>query len=630
MDAVTVNTRTEHRRLRRPGPHLTWPTLVVVCALGLGGLLYRAASARAPSVPMSDGAIHAEFEDGLDSLAAALGALAQGVHAGRGAAIPAFRTARSTYKKSEVLLEVFAPSAVEALNGPSPERSDDQPYLRLGAPAGFQVIEDALFSGGDDPGRDSLQSTVRAMRAAVGSLRRMIGRIRVSDAALLDALRLEVARVSTLGVAGFDAPRSGDAIVESAAAIEGARALVHVAAAAASVRDTVWRPVETALARAALYLRAHPQFDSLNRMAFIVAYANPAARAIARARRTFPSPSRFRRLWRQDAATVFERGAFNASAFAPIDAPPSSPAIIALGRRLFSNARLSGPGTRSCATCHEPHRAFTDGRARSALLVAVAGPHRNTPTLLNAGYAPAQFDDLRARSLEMQAGMVLASPAEMGGSATLAAVRLRRDPSYRAAFAVAYQTDTNRAITERSVRAALGAYVRSLSALDAPFDRAVRGDTSALSAAARQGFTVFMGKARCGTCHFAPLFNGTMPPDFVSSEAEIIGVTARPMLARARLDPDPGLGGIDAQPVHRGAFKVPTLRNVALTAPYMHNGVFRTLEQVVDFYDRGGGVGNGLDLPTQTLAADSLHLAPKEKRALVAFLRALTDTTSAP
>src|SRR4029453_833465 len=110
------------------------------------------------------------------------------------------------------------------------------------------------------------------------------------------------------------------------------------------------------------------------------------------------------------------------------------------------------------------------------------------------------------------------------------------------------------------------------------------------------------------------------------SEAEIIGVTDR-SAGRVKLDSDPGLAAVDGEPVHRGAFKVPTLRNIALTAPYMHNGAFETLEEVVDFYDRGGGVGSGLTFATQTLPADSLRLSTTEKRALVAFLRALTDTS---
>jgi len=168
--------------------------------------------------------------------------------------------------------------------------------------------------------------------------------------------------------------------------------------------------------------------------------------------------------------------------------------------------------------------------------------------------------------------------------------------------------------------------VRSLHALSSRFDRAARGDTTALTTDERRGFAVFMGKARCGTCHFLPLFNGTMPPDFVGSEPEIIGVPEQPVVRGARLDPDPGRGGVDHEATHRFAFRVPTLRNVALTAPYMHNGAYARLEQVVDFYNRGGGSGVGAVVPSQTLPARQLHLDSTEKRQLVAFLNALTDT----
>jgi cytochrome c peroxidase len=121
------------------------------------------------------------------------------------------------------------------------------------------------------------------------------------------------------------------------------------------------------------------------------------------------------------------------------------------------------------------------------------------PTLLNAALSPALFDDLRAQSLEMQAGVVLASPTELGGSAEVAAGRLRRDPSYRAPFASAFADPSDRAVSASAIKRALGAYVRTLSALDSRFDRAVRGDTAALSGPERLGFTVFKGKGRCGT-----------------------------------------------------------------------------------------------------------------------------------
>jgi cytochrome c peroxidase len=175
------------------------------------------------------------------------------------------------------------------------------------------------------------------------------------------------------------------------------------------------------------------------------------------------------------------------------------------------------------------------------------------------------------------------------------------------------------------LRAVLAAYIRSLVTLESPFDAAVRGDANALTQAERRGFAVFMGKGRCGTCHFAPLFNGAMPPTFTTAEPEIIGTPVRPDSAGAVLDADKGRGGVDGVGEHAHAFKVPTLRNVALTAPYMHNGAYATLEQVVDFYNRGGGAGIGTDVPAQTLARRALHLTETEQHDLIAFLKALTD-----
>jgi cytochrome c peroxidase len=174
---------------------------------------------------------------------------------------------------------------------------------------------------------------------------------------------------------------------------------------------------------------------------------------------------------------------------------------------------------------------------------------------------------------------------------------------------------------------AVAAYVRSLARMNAPFDRAVRGDRTALGADERDGFNLFMGRAKCGTCHFAPLFGGAMPPMLTENEPEVLGVPERLRARRPVVDPDSGRFNVRRIDQHLFAFKTPSLRNVALTAPYMHNGAFPTLESVVDFYDTGGGAGIGVRVSHQTLPSDSLHLSAREKRAIVAFLRALTDTT---
>jgi cytochrome c peroxidase len=142
-----------------------------------------------------------------------------------------------------------------------------------------------------------------------------------------------------------------------------------------------------------------------------------------------------------------------------------------------------------------------------------------------------------------------------------------------------------------------------------------------------KGFTLFMGKAKCGTCHFMPLFNGTVPPDFGHTEAEILGVPATTDTGQPVLDKDSGKFALNNRELHKFAFKTPTIRNVALTAPYMHNGVYASLEEVIDFYDQGGGQGLGIDIPTQTLPAVKLDLTKEEKQAILAFMHTLTDTT---
>jgi cytochrome c peroxidase len=137
------------------------------------------------------------------------------------------------------------------------------------------------------------------------------------------------------------------------------------------------------------------------------------------------------------------------------------------------------------------------------------------------------------------------------------------------------------------------------------------------------GFNLFMGKALCASCHFMPLTNGTVPPFFSETEREVIGV---PKTAQNEVwDDDPGFYVMYKEPAHWGMFKTPTVRNVEVTAPYMHNGIYETLEEVVDFYNQGGGTGLGFDIPHQTLPFDNLDLSQKEQKALVAYMKTLTD-----
>jgi cytochrome c peroxidase len=577
------------------------------------------------------------FEAQLDSLLVAFDALTHGIEAGRTTdAQQAFRRTRTAYKHAEGLLAFYAPEMVTALEGPlEAEGGAEGPSRPYNMPGAFPAVENAIFPRLDDSARATALGQMRAMRERVAVLRSLTGTVQVEQAHVFDAARAEIARVSTLDIAGFDSDRQDDALLDAAAALDGVReTLVPPAEPESDRAADCRRTADSTLREAADYLRRHAAFERMDRLTFLARYSVPASHAVA-ALRSARSVARVptRRLWRDDAASVYDSGAFDPVAYAPRRMFTSRrDRIVALGARLFADPRLSGPGTRACASCHVPSRAFTDGLPKRTPLVPGVEhsdggpPPRHTPTLLNAALQPALFDDERARAAEQQIAMVLSNPDEMGSSIDTAARRVAADSAYRSAFAGAFGGPPDSAVTSQTLRVALATYIRSLTALNSPFDRAVRGDTTAMTAAAQRGFTVFMGKGRCGTCHFAPLFNGTQPPTYLSTDPEIIGVPERPALRHAHLDADPGRGAIDGFDAHRFAFKVPTVRNAALTAPYMHNGAFRSLDEVVAFYDAGGGTGIGVDLRYQTLFDRPLDLSRREKTDLIAFLKTLTDT----
>lgn len=577
-------------------------------------------------------ALRQEFERGVDELAVDLQMLdAALTSAPLDDARHAFRAARSAYKHQEALLEYYSPSTVSVLNGPAEEEDDETPPRPLGQAAAFQRVEQRLF-GRDalaDNDRTAAREDTQLMLRLVTHFRTLTTSIDVSNVQMLDAARLELARVSTLWIAGVDSDDSGDAIHESADALEGIRVLVDIALSPSESQAAHQRLKElrSTLVSAVMHLRADADVRTMNRLAFIADDAPAIGRAILDARRLLaPVHTSLRSVWRPTAPTLFAAGAFDVTAYSPDFALTPDSTVVALGERLFNDPRLSGPQTRSCASCHVPRLAFTDGVAQQTAVSGQGRVARNTPTLLNAALQPTLFNDSRALNLEAQVGVVLASPSEMASSADMAARRLDQDSTYRKAFVRSVHVT---AVTPTALRAVLAAYVRSLVILDSRFDRAVRGDTLAISAQERRGFTVFMGKGRCGTCHFAPLFSGVMPPTFTTSEPEIIGVPVKFDTLHAVLDYDEGRGGVDGNAEHRHAFKVPTLRNIGRTGPYMHNGAFSTLEQVVDFYNRGGGVGIGVDIPSQTLSSRPLQLTGAERLDLVAFLKSLTDLAPA-
>src|SRR5215470_10459171 len=300
---------------------------------------------------------------------------------------------------------------------------------------------------------------------------------------------------------------------------------------------------------------------------------------------------------------------------------------IELGRLLYFDPVLSGDNEQSCATCHHPDLGFSDGRNSSMGFGGKGiGPDRkggkevkrSAPTIWNAAYNHKQFWDGRANDLEDQARFPITSADEMNQNPDELVKELKAIPEYVRLFDKAFGGASGSAVTMENVTFAIADFERTIISNNSPFDRYAAGDPTALSVEERRGLTLFRSlKTRCFECHGFPTFAN---PDF-----KVIGVPKMP----GRPD-DFGRSEIEGGEPYKNAFKVPTLRNVALTAPYMHNGRFQTLEEVIDFYANGGGKGEGLELPNLDDKIRGFKLSKEEKGDLVAFLHALTDESKKP
>ena len=276
---------------------------------------------------------------------------------------------------------------------------------------------------------------------------------------------------------------------------------------------------------------------------------------------------------------------------------PATPAKIELGKQLFEDTRLSGDESMSCASCHPREMGYAEGVPFSEGAEGKPMP-RHTPTLLNAAYYRFINWDGKFTSTAQLVPAILANPRNMNmQDERVLASRLESVPEYRAQFKEVFDA----APTKHRVALALDAYVRSLTTPNSPFDRYVAGDKWALTDAQKRGLMLFVGKADCTMCHRGP--------NFADDQFHALGIQTD----------DPGRYAITRADADRNAFKTPTIRNVELTAPYMHDGSLPTLRDVIDFYDAGGG-----NQQPKSVLLRPLHLTEKEKADLVAFLESLT------
>lgn len=276
-----------------------------------------------------------------------------------------------------------------------------------------------------------------------------------------------------------------------------------------------------------------------------------------------------------------------------------------LGKQLFFDKLLSLDQSISCASCHNPSLAFADSVAFSKGVNGTLAK-RNTPSVMNVSMRPYLFWDGRASSLENQSWFPIQDANEMNLSKKQAIARLRASSIYPQLFKQVYTSLPN----AKNIAQALAAYERSLESTGAPFDAYMRGDTAAITLEAKRGHKIFMGKGKCFDCHFSP--------DFTGDEFKNIGLYNGTTLT------DKGRYTITHNPKDIGKFKVPGLRNVALTMPYMHNGIFASLRDVVNYYNNPTQVVTNA-IGTDVVLTAPLQLTPQECDDLVAFMITLTD-----
>jgi cytochrome c peroxidase len=592
----------------------------LVLLLSIGLLSYRQAA------PDHSLLIDTRYIQQLDNLKKEIVNLQNALTKDLSAQKAAFKKCRLAYKKLSVLTDYFNPYETILLNNPALQRTEDDNPTTIIDPHGFQQLEALIWSDDASVASDSSkQFEANYILDIIAKLESEPDRLnKFTDGRIWESLRVALITITTKTIAGFDSPIAQYSIEEASAMLLGVEEIANIYEQ--SISPGNYQLIQNTISNAQSYLANAKDFNSFDRLYFIKNILNPLCGQFTEDALAFGDSTPERRPIRPTAANPFAKDFFDENFFSPNQRYQYTAERMLLGKKLFYDTQLSGSGTRSCATCHKPELAFTDGLPKAISVDNKTPLNRNTPTLLNAVFQTNQFYDSRQTMLEFQIGNVVHNASEMGGSIEKLAATIKQQKDYTTLFAGAYPSDKD-PVNVYTIANAIASFLRSLQSMNARFDQYMRNEDVSFSSSEKNGFNLFVGKAKCATCHFIPLFNGLVPPQFNETESEVIGVPASNKKP-ARLDADSGKYYFTKSIVHLYAFKTPTLRNITLTAPYMHNGVFNTLQQVLDFYNDGGGKSLGIAPSNQTLPFDKLKLTKSEKKDIINFMSTLTDTTS--
>tara|TARA_R110002049_G_scaffold308939_1_gene515031 strand:- start:19078 stop:20895 length:1818 start_codon:yes stop_codon:yes gene_type:complete len=532
-----------------------------------------------------------------------------------------FSLSRKAFKKAEPYASYLNPEVGHRANGPAlPVYKDDSGKILK--PIGYQKIEESIYE--NETSVTDFEQELYVTKGMLAVLKSGIEKRALNPQRFFIAIHQQLFRIISLAISGFDTPVSHLGVQESKISLESLK-IIYINTIQSIIKNKNESLNETFInniSKAITFIDSNLDFDTFDRFTFTKDYMNPITRNWGKIRKTSglwevvnTEPFNF------DAPTFFENNTFNLNYFTPATNRNPTEKQIALGEKLFFDKNISTNGTMACATCHIPENGYADNMTVN--FDNKGNPlQRNTPTLINSAFQKSFFWDGRAHSLLDQISLVFTNNKEFNTNVHEFSNNILKDSTYINAFKDVYGSISG---NNKDVIKAIASYISTLNGFNSKFDKNMRGEEDTFTEEEKLGYNIFMGKALCATCHFMPLTNGTVPPFFMETEKEVIGVPET--AANKTLDDDLGFYWKFNEALHKGMFKTPTLRNVAVTAPYMHNGVYNTLEEVMEFYNLGGGGGLGFDVPHQTLPFDNLDLSDNEQQAIISFMKTLTDET---
>ena len=520
-----------------------------------------------------------------------------------------YERARNEFKLVEPILAFTDKDNYKSLNAPNILKieEEDVTNIKIKKPFGFQVIEELLFEERIDSLylKEIITKTQNRLQLIHNN-----AKLHLKEYHILWLLRDQIARTALTGITGFDSPILEQSLQEAKTNYSTLNFIINTYKSKFNNKELLnsWlkeiKETKTILTG---------DFNDFDRYTFIQKHSHKQLQLLKETSSDWKVEYPLTMAFNNDMTSFFSKETFNLDFFSDYHFDKNNyKEKLTLGKKLFNDASLSKNERMSCATCHIKDKAFTDG------LKTFPNQVRNTPTLPYVAYQKAFFYDARAGSLEGQIVGVVENKNEFHSNMKVLTQKVSTDSIYQNEFKTTYGK-----VSDLNIRNAIAIYMRSLGEFNSKFDKNINEVVHTISKSEINGFNLFMGKAKCATCHFPPVFNGTVPPNFKESELESIGVPNT--VNEKELDTDLGRYHVFKTKERNHFFKTPTIRNIAKTAPYMHNGVYNDLQSVMSFYNEGGGEGLNYEVKGQTLPADKLILSVKEINDLIAFMESLSD-----